>query len=464
MRFIKTIQFRLNLWFLSFLAIVIVFFAALSYFVLDRNLMNRAFSDYEVRTAEVQWGPPAAAFGSVKPIVPSSPVRAFKFALGLSLDKDAISRLQAFATRVARIDTPEGQLVIDLYQFVPSDAEAGAYVMFYYRDSPVNPGYVEIMGVTQAKTSMAQVMGIYRQILTIAIPVTILLAACLGILLVRRILKPVHAMARIAREIEEKDLSRRIDVRTQDELGQLAGTLNQTFSRLESAFERERQFTADASHELRTPLAIVQGEASLALSKERSNEEYRKSLQAISEKVSQMSSVINKLLDLARADSGKENLSFARIDLNELLSDIASDMETLCEEKSLKFVLSLTGRPQVKADRIKLRELFLNLLDNAVHYTHPGGAVTLSSSVDLNRVTVIVRDTGIGIPPEHLNHVFERFYRVSKAHAGDKGGTGLGLAISKHIVDLHSGTIDVVSQVGNGSSFIVALPLAGDEV
>ena len=196
---------------------------------------------------------------------PRLPVRAFKFALGLSLDKDAISKLQALATRVASIDTPQGQLIIDLYQFVPANAEAGAYAMFYYRDSPVNPGYVEIMGVTQSKTSMAQVMGVYSQILIIAIPATILLAACLGIILVRRMLKPVNAMARTAREIEEKDLSRRINVQTQDELGQLAGTLNQTFSRLQKAFERERQFTADASHELRTPLAIMQGEASLAL-------------------------------------------------------------------------------------------------------------------------------------------------------------------------------------------------------
>jgi heavy metal sensor kinase len=460
MRFPRSIQFRLNLWFLFFLAIVIFFFAALSYFILDRNLMNRAFSDYEVRTAEVPWGPPAAQFDSVKPVASPSTVRSFKFALGLSLGEDALSKIKNQSSRIATIDIPEGSLNIDLYQFVPSNAEAGAYIMFYYRDSPANPGYVEIMGVTQSKTSMAQVLGVYRQILLIAIPATFVLAALLGAILVRRMLKPVYAMARTAREIQEKDLSRRIQVQTQDELGQLADTLNQTFGRLQRAFERERQFTADASHELRTPLAIVQGEASLALAKDRTKEEYRKSLQAISGKIAQMSTTINKLLELARADSGKENISMATFDLKGLLAEIASDVEILCEEKALTFQTVLRDKLEITGDRTKLRELFLNLLDNAMRYTPQGGKILLSAGASGAMARVSVNDSGIGIAQKHLPHIFERFYRVSKARSADEGGTGLGLAICKHIVELHGGRIEVESREGAGSAFSVFLPLA----
>jgi heavy metal sensor kinase len=461
MRFPRSIQVRLNLWFLFFLAIVILFFAALSYFILDRNLMYRAFSDYQVRTAEVQWGPPAADTGLLSAIQPIAPtVREFKFLQGFSLNEGDLANLKTLNSSILAIDTPRGQLTIDLYQFAPPNAEAGAYIMLSYRDAPDKPGYAEILGVTQSKTSMAEVMGLYRQILLIAIPATLFLAACLGVILVRRMLKPVNAMAKTAREIQEKDLSRRIEVKTEDELGQLAQTLNQTFGRLQSAFERERQFTADASHELRTPLAIVQGEASLALAKERSNEEYRKSLQAISEKISQMSSTINKLLELARADSGKENLSPVNLDLNSLLSEIASDIEVLCEEKSLKFTLALADRLQVTGDKIKLRELFLNLLDNAIRYTPAGGRIVLSANKSEGMARVAVNDSGIGIPKKHLPHIFERFYRVNKTRSGADGGTGLGLAICKHIVEGHHGRIEVESQEEVGSTFSVFLPLA----
>jgi signal transduction histidine kinase len=239
-------------------------------------------------------------------------------------------------------------------------------------------------------------------------------------------------------------------VKTEDELGQLAATLNQTFERLQQAFQRERQFTADASHELRTPLAILQSETSLSLSKNRNPEEYRKSLELVSDEISRMTSMVNKLLVLARADNGAENLNLKAVSLNELLSDLASDMEALCEDKALHFELDLQDQLRVRGDEIKLRELFVNLLSNAIRYTPGGGRITVSLLRDSGNAKIAVADTGIGIPYEHLPHIFERFYRVNKSHSLEENGSGLGLAIAKHIAEQHGGIITVNSRARSG--------------
>ncbi len=259
-------------------------------------------------------------------------------------------------------------------------------------------------------------------------------------------------------------MSRRIEVSdNNDELGKLASTLNQTFERLQKAFSRERQFTSDASHELRTLLSIMRGEASLALTRERSQEEYRKSLEVISGEIDHMSSTIDKLLALTRTDSGRQYLSLNSIGLAEFLNDLASDVEVLCEEKSLNFKLDIIDQTTVEGDKVKLRELFLNLLDNAARYTPSEGSITVSLIRKGNSACVAVKDTGIGIPQEHLPYIFERFYRVDKASSQSPGGAGLGLAICQSIAELHGGKIEVDSKVGAGSTFRVILPLARND-
>ncbi|MBM3132737.1 MAG: two-component sensor histidine kinase, partial [Chloroflexi bacterium] len=230
--------------------------------------------------------------------------------------------------------------------------------------------------------------------------------------------------------------------------------------RLERAFKRQQQFTGDASHELRTPLAVIQAEATLALQKEREAGEYRESLQTISEEAGHMASIIEKLLTLARADSGTEQLMFEEIDLGKLLTEIAADAEVLCQHKGLSFQLGEVPGLTLKGDRARLRELFLNLLDNAIKYTPAGGTVSLSLREAERMATVDVRDTGLGIPPEHVPHIFERFYRVDKARSRAEGGAGLGLAICKHIAEIHGGRIEVQSEAGKGSTFSVRLPLS----
>jgi signal transduction histidine kinase len=229
--------------------------------------------------------------------------------------------------------------------------------------------------------------------------------------------------------------------------------------RLEKAFQRQKQFTSDASHELRTPLAVIEAESTLALQKERPSSDYRQSLESISQESKQMSSLIDQLLTLARADAGKEQWNFAEVNLGNLITNLSTDIEVLCQEKGLSFQIGHTQDLVVKGDEARLRELFMNLLDNAIRYTPAPGTVSISLRREGQMAIVAITDTGVGIPAEDIPFIFERFYRVDKSRSRAEGGSGLGLAICQHIAEAHGGKIDVESQVGTGSTFSVWLPL-----
>jgi len=242
-------------------------------------------------------------------------------------------------------------------------------------------------------------------------------------------------------------------------LGRLAATLNEMIGRLDKAFQRQKQFTSDASHELRTPLAVIEAESTLALQKERPPSDYRQSLEIVSREARQMSYLINQLLTLARADAGKAQWNFTEVDLGKLITDLSIDVEVLCQEKGLSFQLGQAQDLVVKGDEARLRELFMNLLDNAIRYTPSPGTVSLSLRREGQMVVVAITDTGVGIPAEDIPFIFERFYRGDKSRSRAEGGSGLGLAICRHIAEAHGGKIEVESQVGAGSTFSVWLPL-----
>ena len=246
---------------------------------------------------------------------------------------------------------------------------------------------------------------------------------------------------------------------TKDELGRLAATLNAMIGRLEKAFQRQKQFTSDASHELRAPLAVIEAESSLALQKERPPSDYRQSLETISQESKQMSSLIEQLLTLARADAGKEQWNFTDVNLGRAITNLSADVEVLCQEKGLSCQLGQIQDLVVKGDAARLRELFMNLLDNAIRYTPAPGTVSVSLHREGEMAIVAIKDTGVGIAAEDMPFIFERFYRVDKARSRAQGGTGLGLAICRYIAEAHGGKIEVESQVGVGSTFSVWLPL-----
>jgi heavy metal sensor kinase len=302
-------------------------------------------------------------------------------------------------------------------------------------------------------------LSIFRVVIIYSGLAVVILAGVGGMFLATRTLKPFDHISAIAREIGGGDLSRRINIQSEDEMGRLAGTLNWMIGRLEEAFQKQRQFAADASHELRTPLAIIQAESSLALDKKRSQTEYRRSLELVSQEVAYMSEIIGKLLLLAREDAGSETAGFQEVNVRDLLSELSSDVETLAQEKGLAFSLGPMDSLTVKGDRLKLRQLFLNILDNAIRYTPSGGTVSGILVRKNGNVCVSISDTGIGIPTEDLPLIFERFYRVDKARSRSEGGMGLGLAIADSIARLHGGKIEVESQVGKGSTFHIILPM-----
>ncbi len=205
---------------------------------------------------------------------------------------------------------------------------------------------------------------------------------------------------------------------------------------------------ADASHELRTPLAVLQAESSLALEKPRNQDEYRRSLELVSQEVAYMSEIVGKLLVLARSDAGSEPLNARDVNIADLLSELSQDIDALAQEKGLKLSLGPMDALTVRGDRVKLRQLFLNILDNALRYTPSGGTITASLVRKDDQAVASIGDTGIGISEEHLPFIFDRFYRVDKVRTDGEGGTGLGLSIATSIAKMHGGTIEVESRVG----------------
>jgi heavy metal sensor kinase len=304
----------------------------------------------------------------------------------------------------------------------------------------------------------------FRRILFLTSPLLLLLASAGGYWLSRRALAPVDQVTREARSISAQNLSSRLAVpRTGDELQRLSETLNGMLERLEQAFRRITQFTADASHELRTPVALMRTRAEITLRKARSQEEYRDTLRQILEDLQRTSSLIENLMLLARADSGAEALERARINMVENVEQACLAGRALADAKGISLHVELPESPVwIEGDANSLRRLFLILLDNAVKYTPPQGRITVSLSASDGSAVAEVRDTGIGIAAQDLSHIFERFFRADRARSRETGGAGLGLSIGKWIAEGHGGTISAQSKPGEGSVFQVRIPLAGE--
>ncbi|HXY37704.1 MAG TPA: ATP-binding protein [Planctomycetaceae bacterium] len=276
-----------------------------------------------------------------------------------------------------------------------------------------------------------------------------------------RAIKPIEAISAAAAEISLSNLSRRIDVSgTETELTGLARTLNQMIDRLESAFAQQVRFTADASHELRTPLAVILSHAELALDKSRPAGELRETIETCRRSALRMKSVVESLLTLARFDSGELQLDCRPIDLSRITGDCAALLRPLAEKRGIALELDLESAGLV-ADQDRISQVVTNLLTNAIRYNHDNGRVMVTTRSSKSDVVLSVADTGIGIGPEHLPHIFERFYRVDKARSRKDGGIGLGLAICKSIVEAHGGQISVTSSAEGATQFEVRLPKRG---
>lgn len=314
-----------------------------------------------------------------------------------------------------------------------------------------------IVQVASPLTALENALDDLRQLLTVMLPLLILFTGLVGWVLARLSLRPVDRMIRAVQQITARSLKQRVPVpATRDEIHRLAVTFNDMLGRLDRAFESQRHFLQDASHELKTPLTILEGEMSVALKRQRSPEDYEAVLRSCLEEIERLTTIVHNLLTLARLDDRDIVLQRRRLDLAALACGVLEDMHILASQKSVRLSCEAASPVTVSADGPFLRQVFINIIGNAVKYTSEGGSVAVAVQQDNKGASVTVRDTGIGIRAEDIPFIFDRFYRAEASRSST--GFGLGLSIAKSIIEAHGGTIAATSELGRGSCFTITLP------
>jgi len=301
----------------------------------------------------------------------------------------------------------------------------------------------------------------FKWVVLLLSPLVLVLATTGGYWLSRRALIPVDEITHAAQEINSNNLTKRLDVsKSGDELQRLSETLNSMLERLEASFNRITQFTADASHELRTPLALMRTTTEVSLRTSETVSDYREAQEEVLGELEKTSSLVEKLMLLARADAGVESLQLAPVNLADCLREACNDGQVLADAKQVSFEQNIDSLTlAVEGDFHALHRLFLILIDNAVKYTPSGGSIAVGLKCNDGFAVAEFRDTGIGIIADDLPHIFDRFYRADKARSREFGGVGLGLSIAHWVAEAHRGSIGVQSTPGTGSVFCVRLPL-----
>jgi len=323
-------------------------------------------------------------------------------------------------------------------------------------------------GVVQVAENYRHIQEVQRlliYLLALSIPFVLLAASLGGWFLASNALSPIDRITRTAAQISADDLHQRLNLKLpNDEVGRLAATFDSMLARLQDAFEQQKRFIADASHEMRTPLTILKGDVEVALNRPRSTDEYRHTLEMVNQTTDRLTALVEELFLLARADSNRYPLELEPINLVQLLTTEVSHLLPQAVKRQVTLHLDAPENIPMQGDPAKLTRLFRNLIENAIKYSPANASVTVTAKQVDDQVRVDITDTGPGIPPEHLAHIFERFYRVDKARSREESdagssGAGLGLSIVQWLAQAHGGRIVVASQVGQGTTFSVWLPL-----
>lgn len=462
---VRSIRFRLTVWYAALLTTLLMLFGSFVYFTLDRFLES---SLRESLSKE------AATIGEALLKKIGETGDAF---VANEIEEHFAPRITSHFLRVTRMD---GSI---LYQSGPPENGAfePAQIPAAQLDEPDSwreeqlPGGKKILmyGMTyvdpatnryaiQAGAPDDQVSGVLRSLLFSlagAFPVIVGASIGGGYLLMRKALKPLDEIAMAAEKITSRNLNERMPgVQTGDELEKLATSLNRMMARLDESFQHIHRFSADASHEIRTPLAIIRGELEAALNAKTLTPELHETLASALEETERLSRIVEQLLEMTRLEAGEALVELRLFDVAEMTRSTVEQMQLLAVEKRVDLRFDGSEPLHIKGDPIRLKQIVVNLVDNAIKYTPSGGSIRVSSfAVDARAVLEVV-DTGIGIPEDALPHVFDRFYRVDKARSRQLGGTGLGLAIVKSICSAFGGTVAVQSH-GSGTTFRVELPL-----
>ena len=307
-------------------------------------------------------------------------------------------------------------------------------------------------------TTLHPIFRNFNVLLAVAILISLTLFLSIGHYLVTMMLTPIKDMTTKVQNINGNDMMTRLDTNlSKDELKDLAITFNQMMDRIQIYVERQKQFASDVSHELRTPLAIIQGYADMLERWGKDNPQIlEESISSISEETANMNTLLEKLLFLSRSDKHTLKVDINSIDLSTLCLDILR--ETSFIDDSHELVSKVNPNVMLKGDSALIKELIRILVDNALKYTPEGGTITLGCATTNQNIVLSIKDTGIGIPKEHISKLFERFYRVDEARNKNTGGTGLGLAIANEIAKTHGAKIFVNSEINEGTEFVIFFP------
>lgn len=458
---------KLTLWYGSVLALILILLGTTLYAVLARELKDQVDQSLEeagttaIRSLEQHGFGPFIQFDDLSSHFPELAV----------LDKffqifSPTGRITIQSPNVKSHDVPLSQTALETAFSGRATYESARFPGETLRLISVPIMYQgNLLNIVQVGTSLKPVEEALHRLLAVllvSLPVALLASLAGGWFLAGRALRPVHAITEAAQKIAGGDLTQRLTVEsTGDEIGRLAATFNNMIARLDVSFRQIRQFSSDASHELRTPLTVMKGETELVLRRPRDCEDYKSVLESNLEEIDRMTRIVDELLFLSRADMGEVKMASAPVRLEELIEDIHGQASLLGQEQDVKVSMGSLDAATVLGDELRLRELLLNIVDNAVKYSKPGGTVEIGLQADREAVRLSVRDQGIGIRQEALGRIFDRFYRAEEARTHTNKGTGLGLAICAWIADIHHGRIEVESAPGVGSTFTIVLPLAG---
>jgi heavy metal sensor kinase len=471
---LDSVRVRLTLWYVGVLALVLVGFSVVLYVMVSRSLYGDLDDNLRLSLETV-------AVKLVRESVEGRPER-----------QAALDAINELSTReAAAVFNASGVLVAEqparggIHAPTPAADSLRAGEIHLETETQRVGGYAfnrrvasqrvqvsaqngsDILVVSASFEPVTDKLGDIRDTLYFIVPGALLLSGLGGWFLARRSLSSVVAMSERARRISAENLEQRLPVANpRDELGRLASTFNELLARLNESFSHQRRFMADASHELRTPLSVMRTATDVTLEREgRSEAEYRDALKIIDEQARRLSRIVEDMFTLARADVGRQGLRPCDFYLDELVMEAARAAGVLASRKEVEVVVDPAPETPFHGDEGLLRQMLLNLLDNAVKHTQAGGSVHLGLARSYKLLTITVSDTGTGIPDEAQPHIFERFYRVDKArsraeaaHAGSSGA-GLGLSIARWIAEAHGGGLELRRSGTDGSTFVASLPL-----
>ncbi len=488
-----SVRIRLTLWYVGVLALVLLAFSVGVYALLARSLNERL--DNGLRdsleamgtslTRELTEGlAEAEEMAEAEEVTLAEVEGLVEKEAAFSTIEDLNSPHQAIAIFDAR-----GRLLFERIAsgnlhagFPPFDLSSGQSVRLYTlpgnrederidvrvalrRVQATTTGALYLIVVAQALQANMEELALLRRIFYVAVPMALVLAGLGGFFLARQALAPVAAMSARARRISAENLEERLPVANpRDELGRLAATFNEMLARLNASFDQQRQFITDASHELRTPLSVMHTTAEVTLEQPlRSESEYRDALEMMDVKVRRLARIVEDMFTLARVDAGRHPLHQSEFYLDELIGETARAARMLATRKEVSVEVATASDVPFRGDEGLLRQLLLNLLDNAIRYTPAGGHICVSLTHSDSICEIIVADSGTGIPAEAQTRIFERFYRAdeSRARASSDGGSGagLGLSIARWIAEAHDGRLELRRSDESGSIFVASLPV-----